>query len=83
MNFIGIIVSIFLTWNISGLIILINWSGRSSLSLSHILIPIKLYKHYKINYFGCFWVTLFVNLLCPLFTIGFWFYKLCTIGRKN
>lgn len=80
MSFIEIFSIIFFIWHTFGFIILINWN---SLSLSHILIPTELYKHYKVNYFGCFWLTLFVNLLCPLYTIGFWFYKLCTVGRKD
>ena len=80
MSFVDIIVIMSFIWHIAGLIILINWD---SLSLSRILIPTELYKHYKVNYFGCFWLTLFANLLCPLFTIGFWFYKLCTVGRKD
>ena len=80
MSLVGIIL---FGWNLIGLIILITWEGESNIGFSHILTPTGLYKHYKINYFGCFWLILLANLLCPLFTIGFWFYKLCTIGRKD
>lgn len=80
MSLVGIIL---FAWNLFGFIILGNWVLEGPLDFSHILTPTGLYKHYKINYFGCFLLTLLANLLCPLFTIGFWFYKLCTIGRKD
>ena len=44
--------------------------------------PIWIYKHYKVNYFGTIFLTIVFNVLCPILTIGYWFYKLCTIGRK-
>ena len=45
--------------------------------------PLFLYDyHNKLNWFGVICLTLFYNLLCPLITISYWFYKLCTIGRK-
>ena len=83
MSFIQFIAITFFSWNLFGLIVLINWEGESRLGFSHILTPTGLYKHYKVNYFGCFWLTLIANLLCPLFTISFWFYKLCIVGRKD
>lgn len=44
--------------------------------------PTYIYEHCKVNWFGAIILFLFVNLLCPVWSIGFWFYKLCTIGRK-
>lgn len=80
MSLVGIIL---FAWNLFGFIILTNWVLEGPLGFSHILTPTGLYKYYKVNYFGCFCLTLLANLLCPLFTIGFWFYKLCIIGRKD
>ena len=47
-----------------------------------LLNPIYIYKQLRVNYFGAFWVTLFVNALCPIASFCYWFYKLCTVGRK-
>lgn len=45
--------------------------------------PLFLYKyHNTLNWFGIMCLALFYNLLCPLITIAYWFYKLCTVGRK-
>ena len=44
--------------------------------------PITIYKNHNVNYFGAFLITIFSN--CFLFghAICYWFYKLCTVGRK-
>ena len=45
--------------------------------------PIRNYKHWeKLNWFGVILFTTILNLLCPVLSIGYWFYKLCTIGMK-
>ena len=45
--------------------------------------PITIYKHYKVNYFGCLFLTLFFHITFPLPAPIFWFHKLCTVGRKK
>ena len=44
--------------------------------------PIKIYKTYHVNYLGAALICIIYNLLCPIGSIGYWFYKLCTFGRK-
>jgi hypothetical protein len=44
--------------------------------------PIYCHKHTRVNWFGAFMVTFGLALLSPLRAAGFWFYKLCTVGRK-
>ena len=44
--------------------------------------PVYIYNNRRVNWFGAIMLTLFANLLCPLLSISFWFYKLCTIGRR-
>lgn len=44
--------------------------------------PAFVYKHNRVNWFGAFVVAFFYSLICPIATIGYWFYKLCVIGRK-
>ena len=44
--------------------------------------PFFVYKHNKVNWFGAIMVASFYGLICPIATLCYWFYKLCTIGRK-
>lgn len=44
--------------------------------------PAFVYKHNRVNWFGACVVAFFYSLICPIATIGYWFYKLCVIGRK-
>lgn len=44
--------------------------------------PTWLYKRYKINWFGAIFIAILFNILCFPFSICYWFYKLCTVGRK-
>lgn len=44
--------------------------------------PCFIYKHNEVNWFGAIVVCIAYSLLMPLCTIGYWFYKLCTVGRK-
>ena len=41
------------------------------------------YYHSDLNWFGVICLTLIYNLICPLITIVYWFFKLCTIGRRK
>ena len=44
--------------------------------------PLWLYKNYSVNVFGAIFLALVYNLLCPIGTICYWIYKLCTFGRR-
>ena len=44
--------------------------------------PAYCYKHAHVNWFGAFMIALGFTLLSPLWAAGFWFYKLCTVGRR-
>ena len=43
--------------------------------------PRWIYKHYHVNVIGTILLTIVGSLMCPLGTIGYWAYKLCTFGR--
>lgn len=45
--------------------------------------PIYIYKHCRVNVFGAILLTILFSLICPFGTVGYWIYKLCTIGRKE
>lgn len=44
--------------------------------------PIIIYKTCNVNIFGCIMLTIAGHLLCLWIAPFYWFYKLCTIGRK-
>ena len=55
---------------------------KGKASYEAMLNPITIYKNHKVNVFGCIVLTLFCNItLCPA-AICYWFYKLCTVGRR-
>lgn len=81
---IGDIIRIICLWNYFGfvLLLLIPYT-RHAPDLDYIFNPIYIYKRIKtINWFGCLILTTLFNILCPILSIGFWFYKLCTCGRR-
>lgn len=45
--------------------------------------PIYLYNQIKVNWFGVILLTLIWHMLFAPFAIGYWFYKLCTVGRND
>ena len=45
--------------------------------------PVWWYRNYKVNVFGAIIVSLLFTVLCPIFAIGYWIYKLGTIGRRK
>lgn len=45
--------------------------------------PINIYQEHEVNWFGCILLTLLHNILLFLPSFCYWFYKLCTIGRKD
>ena len=45
--------------------------------------PVFIYNHTKVNWFGAIVLMLFFSFLFPIGAIGYWFYKLCVVGRKE
>ena len=78
------IIAILFAWTLVGLIIYTILGKDTKIDTDHMnwLTPPWIYRHYKVNYFGTFCLTLLFNLMCPIISIIFWFYILCTIGRK-
>lgn len=45
--------------------------------------PIRNYKEWIfMNWFGVIFFTILLNVICPVYALCYWFYKLCTVGRK-
>ena len=46
--------------------------------------PLYIYQTVQVNWFGCIVLTILAHLAAgPIVSIIYWFYKLCTVGRKN
>lgn len=81
---------IFVVWQIVGAIFgvipMINHCGpHGAIAQSNgleFVNPLFVYKHNRVNWFGAIVVALAYGLICPVATIGYWFYKLCTFGRE-
>ena len=44
--------------------------------------PIVIYNNVPVNWFGCIVLTILAHIAAGPWVIFYWFYKLCTIGRK-
>ena len=44
--------------------------------------PLFIYKHIDVNWFGALLLTLVANVIFVPYAILYWFYKVCTVGRK-
>lgn len=46
--------------------------------------PIQNYEEWQgMNWFGVIFFTLLLNIIMPTLAFGYWFYKLCTVGRRK
>ena len=43
--------------------------------------PYWVHHYNRVNWFGACVVALFYSAICPVGTLCYWFYKLCTVGR--
>jgi hypothetical protein len=44
--------------------------------------PLWIYKHYNLSWFGAICLCILYHLLAPVYAIGYWIYKLYTVGRR-
>lgn len=44
--------------------------------------PIVIYRNVKINWFATILLTIVLNIIFAPLAALYWFYKLCTVGRK-
>ena len=77
---IGMFVVLIITWSLVGFLlanIFIKSDGFEYVN------PIWIYKRFCVNYFGAAVCCILFNLISPIGSICYWFYKLCTVGRKH
>lgn len=44
--------------------------------------PLVIYDAISVNWFGAILIAIFLHILLPVVAVLYWFYKLCTVGRK-
>lgn len=44
--------------------------------------PIRVYKENNVNWLGCIMLVLLAHILFLPISLIYWFYKLCTCGRR-
>ena len=44
--------------------------------------PIVIYNNVHVNWFGCIVLTILAHIVAGPWACLYWFYKLCTVGRK-
>lgn len=45
--------------------------------------PILIYNNVSVNWFGCIVLTILAHIAAGPWVVFYWFYKLCTVGRKK
>lgn len=75
------IIAILVLWNFIGFLIVEKIAEKLECEGVECLNPFIIYEEIPVNYFGCICLTILFNIFCPLLSIGYWVYKLCTIGR--
>ena len=83
------IVIVIVLWHVFGAIALMMLttydSGTGAVSYAdgiEFVNPAHIYYYNQVNWFGAFFVATLYGLICPVATVGYWIYKLCTVGRK-
>ena len=57
---------------------------RGNLDVFDFFNPIRNYNTWtSMNWFGVIIGTVFLHVLIPVYAMIYWFYKLCTFGRKQ
>ena len=70
-------------WAIFGPVICIVWNMGKCTDGWELCNPYWAYKYHKgVNWFGAIMLSLLHTVLCPIGAFCYWFYKLCTVGRR-
>ena len=82
------IIAILFAWNMIGFVVYagIQLDATWHTDDYHLLNPREIYELWDVNCFGCVLLTLIFNLLCPAWSMVYWFSKfmkfICTVGRR-
>lgn len=77
------IVVIVALWFIFGFMIIAIWSNEKNADGFELCNPYWAYHYHKsVNWIGATMLSLLYTAFCPIGALCYWFYKLCTIGRR-
>ena len=72
-----------LIWTIVGGIVCVMWGYNKNTEGWELCNPRWTYRyHTSVNWFGALVLALVYTVFCPAGALCYWFYKICTIGRK-
>ena len=78
-----LIIGIIVGWHLIGGVICVGWGCQQSTEGWELCNPYWSYKYHKeVNMFGAIMLSLLYTALCPFAALCYWFYKLCTVGRR-
>ena len=81
MSSVGVVFGIWIVVNVIMIFIFIDADGFNDYGFAW-LNPLFIYEHIDVNWFGALLLTLVANVIFVPYAISYWFYKLCTVGRK-
>ena len=74
-------------WSVFGFVVLLLSAAEGDCILGaeglEFVNPVYIYRKCRVNAFGAILVAFLFSLICPIGTICYWIYKLCTVGRKE
>lgn len=76
---IGMFIVFIIAWSVFGFLLVTIFIDSEDFEYVN---PIWICKTFRVNYFGAAVCCILFNLLSPIVSICYWFYKLCTVGRK-
>ena len=75
---------VFMGWSLIGLFICIPWICDKRADGWELCNPYYSYRyHTNVNWFGAIMLSLLYTAFCPIGAVCYWFYKLCTVGRRK
>lgn len=75
---------IYFPLHMAAFVIVIDDVIRGNLDVFDLFNPIRNYKTWtSMNWFGVILGTVLLHVLFPVYAVIYWFYKLCTFGRKQ
>lgn len=77
---------VLVSWSIIGFIVLLFMGEGDKIGSCDGLEFLRInwiYSQYSVNWLGALVLFILFNSLCPIGTICYWLYKICTIGRRS
>lgn len=68
--------------NLIGAVVCSLWGCEAHTDGWELCNPYWMHVYYRVNWFGAIMLSLVYTALCPIMAICYWFYKLCTVGRR-